>query len=168
MQAVDGFLKILKYQPTNADVLEQLRLIYLEMDDPKRARVIFQDAFNHCKKHSPQGPHRNTEEPEFGVIQIIALADFYNNAGSYEQAIRTIRQGARWLDGRLVLVEQSQNWDALPDDREFDVEEYPREGYEPTDFHPLDINLRERLAVSRLRLGEFQEAEVSAMANAIG
>lgn len=128
------------------------------MDEPIRARVLFQEAFDFCKLHHPNGPDRkNPSGVEFGIVQIIALADFYNNAGDYETAVNVTRQGARWLDRRLA---ESAMWDGLADDREFDVAEYPREGFEPTRYHPLDINLRERLAVSRLRMRDWDEAEV--------
>lgn len=157
-QAHEGCLKILKYQPSNADVLEQLRLIYLEMNEPARARVLFQDAFDYCKANNPTGPDRESSgNAEFGLLQIIALTDFYNNAGDYRTAVNIVRQGARWLDGRLS---EGDMWDGLTDDREFDVEGVTRDGYTPSQVHPLDVNLRQRLAVSRLRLGELIEAEV--------
>jgi general transcription factor 3C polypeptide 3 (transcription factor C subunit 4) len=158
-QAHEGCLKILKYQPSNADVLEQLRLIYLEMNEPTRARILFQDAFDYCKANNPMGPDRETSgNAEFGLLQIIALADFYNNAGEYRTAVNVVRQGARWFDGRLS---ESGMWDSLADDREFDVEGVTRDGYPPSQIHRLDVNLRQRLAVSRLRLGELIEAEVN-------
>ena len=139
-------------------MLEQLRLIYLEMNEPTRARILFQDAFDYCKANNPKGPDRETSgNAEFGLLQIIALTDFHNNAGEYQTAVNVVRQGARWLDGRLP---ESSLWDDFADDREFDVEGSIRDGYVPSQIHPLDVNLRQRLAVSRLRLGELVEAEV--------
>ena len=155
-QAHEGFLKILKYQPSDADVLEQLRLIYLEMNEPIRARILFQEAFDYCKANNP-GATEPSGNAEFGLLQIIALADFYNNAGEYRTAVSVVRQGARWLDGRLS---ECGMWDDLADDREFDVEGGIRDNYMPSQIHTLDVNLRHRLAVSRLRLGELAEAEV--------
>jgi hypothetical protein len=88
--------------------------------------------------------------------------------GEYQSAVNIIRKGARWLEGRYT---ENDPLDLNAEDREFDVEGFAREGSASGNedavvkagsktFH-LDINLRERLAVSRLRLGDFVEAKVS-------
>lgn len=155
-QAIEGFLKILRYQPSNSDVLEQLRVIFLELDQVPRALTLYQEAFEFCKQTLPDGPENGGAD--FGMFQLIALADIYNNTGEYESAIKTIRQGARWLAGRLA---DSAMWDGLQDDREYDLPEHTRSDGDRSKHYPLDINLRERLAVSRLRLGHLEEAGVS-------
>ena len=134
----------------------------IELDEIPRATKLFQEAFDHYKHHQVNGPDPENAENEFGARHLIALADFYNNAKEYEKAIQTIRSGARWLNGRHV---DGGVWDLAPDDREFDVEGYIREGMGENDslpqgFHDLDINFRQRLAISRLKLGDLKEAEV--------
>lgn len=70
---------------------------------------------------------------------------------------------------------EAEGWDELEDDREFDVAEKGSDDDESDDgeddkvrfgrdgrrrCYGLNVNLRERLAVARLRLGDLQEAEV--------
>ncbi|KAF8319099.1 TPR-like protein [Clavulina sp. PMI_390] len=156
-RAAEGFMKILQYQPTNLEVLEQLRIIFIDLNEHRRAQTIFEEAFSYCKRTSPLGPSKEKGALDFGVGQIVALVDFHNNAGDYDAAVKVARQGARWLDGRLA---ESDRWDPIRDDREFDVEDLPREGYKPLAYYPIDMNLRQRLAISRLRKGDIDEANM--------
>ncbi|KAF8327415.1 uncharacterized protein EI90DRAFT_3127081 [Cantharellus anzutake] len=159
-KALDGFLKIMKFQHYDPNVLEEIRLLLIDLDDAPRATRLFQDAFDFHTKRQPEGPH---SENDFGTRQIIALTDFYNNVNEYEKAIFTIRRGARWLDGRF---HESPMWDPVQDDREFDLPGYARDegisrGPGPG-CYPLDINFRQRLAISRLKIGDFGEAQMHA------
>lgn len=154
-------------------MLDELRIIFIETGDPERARRLFQETFDHSLRTKPKGPHRHRSPlpggvAEFGLLQIIALADFYNSStttippsasgeSQYQTAIHVIRRGARWVDGRLP---ESDAYDTLADDREFDLPGRRKDGYEPVEYHGLDVNLRERLAVARLRLGDSEESAV--------
>lgn len=151
-------MRILKSQHYDPNVLEEVRLLLIELDDAPKAAKLFQQAFDFYSKHQPEGPE---SENDFGARQIIALTDFYNNVNEYEKAISTIRRGARWLDSRF---HESRSWDSVQDDREFDLPGYARDdgdGQGPAPgYHPLDINFRQRLAISRLRIGDIGEAQV--------
>ncbi|KDQ11782.1 hypothetical protein BOTBODRAFT_113883 [Botryobasidium botryosum FD-172 SS1] len=159
----NGFLSILRIFPHLPEVLEQLRYLLVELNEIPRIIKIYQDAFDYHRQTQPQ-PNLETS---FGIRQIIALADFYNSINEPEMAIKTIRAGARWLDGRS----EERFWDAVSDDREFDVEGYIRQAAEGTEnpgqesvragvINPLDINMRHRLAIARLKLREFEEGKM--------
>jgi general transcription factor 3C polypeptide 3 (transcription factor C subunit 4) len=75
-----------------------------------------------------------------------------------EEALVVIRRGQRWLQGRR----EQRSWDANEDDREYDPEGLDRgEQTEQAESYPLEIPLRHRLALVRLRLGDDDEALVS-------
>jgi general transcription factor 3C polypeptide 3 (transcription factor C subunit 4) len=76
-----------------------------------------------------------------------------------EEALVVIRRGQRWLQGRR----DQRSWDAFEDDREYDPPGFSREeeeGEAEFESHPLEIPLRNRLALLRLRLGNDEEASV--------
>jgi general transcription factor 3C polypeptide 3 (transcription factor C subunit 4) len=98
----------------------------------------------------------------------MALADCYNGINDPSSAIRTIRNGARWLQGR---AQKEKWWENVGDDREFDVPGFARGGGASVaggdgagemaqGFYDLDLNLRHRLAVARLKLGDEDEGKV--------
>ena len=80
---------------------------------------------------------------------VIALVDILTTVEKLEEAVEVVRKGQRWLQGRV----EQKYWDTFEDDRE-----YAPEGEEG---HELDIGLRHRLALLRLRLGNDEEAFVS-------
>lgn len=155
-------MKLLKLQPGNPDPLEEIRLICVELNDIPRAAAIYQEAFDYHRTQMPGGPGYVDDEwaPIFGVHHIIALTDFYLTRKQYGKAIKTIRSGARWLGGR---ASQDALWDAIEDDREFDIQGYARQeisqGPRPGE-HALNVNMRQRLCIARLHLGDFAEADV--------
>lgn len=161
-----AFLNILKNQPYDVVVLEDLRPILVESNEIKLGIKYYEVAFQYYMKQFPSGKYFESDGTEivgggFTDMQVIVLADFYNSVGDPEAAIRTIRKGARWLQGR-----GDQRWrDAEVDDREFDEEGFRRSdntvaGTTRASF-PLDVNLRHRLAVARLVLGDHEEGLVS-------
>jgi general transcription factor 3C polypeptide 3 (transcription factor C subunit 4) len=110
------------------------------------------------------GPN-DTASPENNTMtleNVINLADLLLQLDELEEAVVVIRRGQRWLQGR----NNERQWDVQEDDREFDPEGLVREGEggeeeEGVAIHPLDVNLRQRLALVRLRLGHDIEANVS-------
>jgi len=73
------------------------------------------------------------------------------------------KKAVRWLGGRL----KETRWEKVGDDREFDEEGVKRsagtsggEGRE-AEGYGLDVNLRHRLGLARLNLGDVDEARVS-------
>ena len=92
-------------------------------------------------------------------MDLLLLADLYNVQGQYESAIRTIKKGTRWLQGRL-----DQNyWDLCEDDREYDRDDWPARpnfGSVRAGNFVLDPNARHRLAVAKIKIGDVEEGKV--------
>lgn len=124
------------------------------------------------------------------MLNLLVLADLYNTLGEYDNAVRVIKSGIRWLQGRG----DQRYWDLLEDDREYDPEGFNRvasvaantihdsasslAANVPTagpsnaaggivgtveiqsGYFPLDVNARHRLAVARIKMGEIDEGVV--------
>jgi len=85
----------------------------------------------------------------------------------YYDVLKLIKQAMRWLQGRLDPNWPGfLDWDLLEDDREYDPVRQNREAweylsdprYEQSPTYPLDNELRTYLGVSRLRIGDEDEA----------
>lgn len=98
----------------------------------------------------------------FPVALLVKLFDILIATEQWAKAISETKRAVRWLGGRL----KETRWDKVGDDREFDEEGVRRdtrgedEG-RAAEGYPLDINLRERLGLARLNLGDIDEARVS-------
>jgi len=120
--------------------------------------------------NGPPAPPQNPEgsdtivEPTFQDYHVVALADLLIAVGKYEQAIKTIRNGARWLQGRRHEIQ----YESAPDDREFDANGIARinedrllaGGGVKSASHHIDVNMRHRLARARIKNGDIQEGRV--------
>ncbi|EJD52995.1 TPR-like protein [Auricularia subglabra TFB-10046 SS5] len=164
--ARSAFLAILFKFPHDLSVLFELQNIIVSLGDIQTGIKLFEDALTHYMSAYPSGSatdHLGADVPGggFGVGAVVTLADFYNVAGEHEKAIHAVRGGMRWLQGRV----EQRFWDAMPDDREFDVEGMPKrvqvEGAR-TGGYPLSLNARHRLAIARLKLGDIEEAKAHA------
>ncbi|KAF7318942.1 hypothetical protein HMN09_00230000 [Mycena chlorophos] len=162
----NAFLNILKLYPHDLTVLSELRTILIELSDLETCMTLFTAAFQHYQGVYPSGhgPHPTTQEDVpgggFGYLELLVLADLLNTTGAYGRAVDVIRQGVRWLQGRSL----QRYWDICDDDREYDVPETPRlieNGPQPGYF-PLDINVRHRLLIARIKMGELEEAKLHA------
>lgn len=91
---------------------------------------------------------------------VVALVDLLILHDELEEAVVIVRRGQRWLQDRKA----QRQWDALEDDREYDPPGLQREigeaGMEANEGFALDINLRHRLGLIRLKLGNDDEAMV--------
>ena len=120
-------------------------------------REAFDFHLNHFSGPSQQGQKlQNTLRLE----HIVLLVDLLLQFDKLEEAVVVIRRGQRWLQGRIMQT----SWDSIDDDREYDppgVSRY-KEGQPEEEFEgfALDPNLRHRLALTRLRLGDDNEATV--------
>jgi general transcription factor 3C polypeptide 3 (transcription factor C subunit 4) len=83
---------------------------------------------------------------------VLALVDMLLNIEKLEEGVEVIRRGQRWLQGRG----DQKYWDTFDDDRE-----YAPDSSEAEEAFELDVNLRHRLALLRLRLGHDDDAFVS-------
>ncbi|WVQ98069.1 hypothetical protein IAU59_005191 [Kwoniella sp. CBS 9459] len=109
--------------------------------------------------------HENTMTLE----RVIDLVDDMLVLEDLEQALEVIRKGQRWLQGRR----NQKEWDKREDDMEYDPagtqrgalsnsktkkKKKDQEDLEESEGYPLDLQLRHRLALVRLRLGDDEEA----------
>lgn len=106
-----------------------------------------------------ESPEPNTMTLE----NVINLSDLLIKLDELEEVVVVIRRGQRWLQGRR----DQKQYDLMEDDREYDgplvtrVEKGKEKEDEERERHPLDISLRHRLALVRLKLGMDDEAKVS-------
>lgn len=114
----------------------------------------------------PGTPHPPTQEL-FPSMYLLILADLYATTHQYESSIHAVRKGARWFQGRR----NQRWWDACEDDREYAPPPPVAEGSGSGGGHyqggmvapggyPLDLNLRHRLAVARIQMGDVEEGLV--------
>ncbi|KAJ3890163.1 hypothetical protein GG344DRAFT_89051 [Lentinula edodes] len=188
--ARQSFLSILKRFPHDLTVLSEIRPILVELGDLTTCTALFQNAFDDYQQRFPSGSV--VPGGGFSMLNLLVLADLYNTLGEYDNAVRVIKSGIRWLQGRG----DQRYWDLLEDDREYDPEGFNRvasvaantihdsasslAANVPTagpsnaaggivgtveiqsGYFPLDVNARHRLAVARIKMGEINEGVVHA------
>jgi hypothetical protein len=157
---------LLKRVPHDLAVLEELRPILIELSDLSLCAELYEAAFTHHSATFPSGhginPETGQEVPGGGysLMEVLVLADLYNTVGEYDKAIRIIRSGCRWLQGRGA----QKLWESCEDDREYDETDWrPGSGRErelAPGKYPLDVNARHRLAVARIKMGDIEEGVV--------
>ncbi|KAE9396193.1 TPR-like protein, partial [Gymnopus androsaceus JB14] len=151
--ASQSFLAILKRFPHDLTVLSEIRPILLELGELATGATLFQNAFDHYQQRFPAGSGPISGPPgSFSILNLLVLSDLYNTLEDFDKAIRVIKAGSRWLQGRG----DQRYWDLLEDDREFDIEGINRAACNLGTFL-YDVNARHRLAVARIRMGDANE-----------
>ena len=145
-------------------MLEELRGVLIELSDYSTCSKIYQQAFDHYQLTFPEGRSGGPSfipGGGFDLMRILTLVDLYNVLENYDQAIFSIKQGCRWLQGRGG----QRYWDQCTDDREYDIPEVHLRTLEEGDIAPgcfvLDVNARQRLAISRIKTGDIDEGKVT-------
>jgi general transcription factor 3C polypeptide 3 (transcription factor C subunit 4) len=92
-----------------------------------------------------------------GLEHIVPLVDMLIQTEKLEEGVDVVRRGQRWLQGRM----EEKHWDVLDDDREYASLDDGEGGDEGNEGNELEVPLRLRLALLRLRLGQDDEAFVS-------
>lgn len=180
IQALKVFRRLLQILPYDMNILAELPPLFAATNSIPEGAQLFEAAMDHHIKTFPDGPSAeaqagpssSTMQNNMSVDFIITLADFKILLLEYEDVINIVRRGQRWLGGRSREV----YWDMEVDDREYDPpgtirrmhmqpaseldnapegQEMASEGYE------MDINLRHRLAIARLKLGNDYDAKAS-------
>ena len=183
--ARNSYLSMLRRFPHNSVVLAELRHVLVEQGDLLLCAKMYQDAFDYFTSVNPLetipsasldaidptiatsriSVHFQAPTGSLTLMDILVLADLYNSLGVFEKAIKTVRSGCRWLQGRG----KQSYWDRCQDDREYDLQDYIREedqeegedvNVAKQGFYPLEINARHRLAIARLRSGDINEGQV--------
>lgn len=163
-QAIRAFFALLSLLPHDPGVLRELAPLLASTDQYPRATQLLLSAFEHYRAlvrivTPASAALLNT----YGYADLETLADFLLAQREYAEAVRVVRQGVRWLQGR----EREGGWDEAQDDREYDEERKVRPGWETSAMgfedaalYELDVRLRSRLGLARLGLGMLDEAQV--------
>lgn len=164
-QAVDVFKRILKaHLPSARDmnILAEFQPLFTTGSQLNFFISAYRKAFDwHLSQFDGPDDARQTTTNTMHLEHVVQLADLTLQTDNLEDAVVVIRKGQRWLQGR---TEQNQ-WDAFKDDREYDPPGTVRGGItqeegDELERHDLETNLRHRLALARLRLGDDDEALV--------
>ncbi|KAI5479718.1 transcription factor TFIIIC complex subunit Sfc4 [Pseudohyphozyma bogoriensis] len=160
-QAATAFTALLAIHPHDPGVLRELAPLLASQSAYQKASDLYLSAFNYFRQIQP---HVTSPEQisSFGIIDLESLADFLLVQKEYEKVAWVIKVGVRWLQGR----EREEGWDVLGDDREFDLVRKERDGWErdarfleEAMVYELDVRLRLRLGIARLKMGKVDEAQ---------
>ncbi|GAA5921558.1 hypothetical protein JCM1841_000569 [Sporobolomyces salmonicolor] len=161
--AVRAFSALLQLLPHDPGVLRELAPLLASSQLYSQATATLLAALSYYRLTVPLVSSSTVDALNtYGYSDLETLADFLLLQKNYAEVVRVVRQGVRWLQGR----ERETGWDAIADDREFDMERKAREGWEkenqyfeeePT--YELDVRLRSRLGVARLHMGWVEEAQ---------
>ncbi|KAI0165809.1 hypothetical protein GGR57DRAFT_448833 [Xylariaceae sp. FL1272] len=131
-----------------------------DLDKPNRAVSYYRRAISHFQKNGMD------EDFAFEWQDVNMFVGLLLQAGKPKEALYELKCLARWLLGRA----DEDFWDDWQDDdREWDVGDARRkhvEDYQEGNFSPssygsgLQVELRAKLVVCRLKLGDLDEAEV--------
>lgn len=176
------FKKIVKLNPgfsRDFYFLSTFHEVIIAGNNPRLAANSYKTAYDwHIAKSQPDAP-----ECSMTLEHIITLIDDLTALEQFEEAVQVLRRGQRWLQGR----KREKKWDGMDDDREYDPPDLIRDEPEDVDANadkeageqvekvpgetgqfPLEVPLRHRLAVLRLRLGDDEEAMVSVTQEGVG
>ncbi|KAK4684844.1 general transcription factor 3C polypeptide 3 (transcription factor C subunit 4), partial [Tremellales sp. Uapishka_1] len=155
-KAITAYQKIFKVNPAtsfNFDLLMEIHPLMTSTSQLPFAAQSFRQAFDHHFSTQEAGTSTST----MSLQHILILIDLLLAIDDLEGATEVIKKGQRWLQGRKA----ERSWDSFDDDREYDPKGVLRDGEEETDnVHELDMELRYRLALTRLRLGDDEEASI--------
>ncbi|WOO80159.1 Transcription factor tau subunit sfc4 [Vanrija pseudolonga] len=162
-KAIDVYKKIHRIEPAFLRDFNMLMDIHPLIHEAKQfvfGSNVFGDAFlyHFAAFGGPEdqraGPDQNTMQLE----HIVVYVDYLLLSGDVESAVSTIHRGQRWIQGR----KNQKGWDAIDDDSEYEppkeADDEDAEGSKGG--YDLDTQLRYRLALARLRLGQDTEAMV--------
>ncbi|EEB06773.1 transcription factor tfiiic complex subunit sfc4 [Schizosaccharomyces japonicus yFS275] len=155
-KAIEGFQNLLNYLPHDSSVLHHLAEIYIELKEPREAIKLYEAAWNHFYRY----PSPPVGQGVFDWSSLNAYAGLLYSDEQWHELIVLIKRGARWLRGRKTET----HWDEIDDDREWDLDEKRRKFpssnlYEqPENAFVLPFNLRAKLGIARLKIGDLAEA----------
>lgn len=156
--AISDYRVILARRPHDRDILRRLAELYIDQDEAETAIYLYRESIAHFKSSSGQPTQA------FDWTDLDTYITLYDHSAQYDIAIQEIKSLARWLLGRG----EEEFWDQFSgDDREWDALE-TRRGSVPL-FNPrkypkcsygqgLPLELRVKLGLYRLHLGDRSEA----------
>ncbi|PWN33930.1 TPR-like protein [Meira miltonrushii] len=164
-KAARQYLSILEFHPTHSETIRRVVPLLHQLGMSDRAISILQICADIDMKAYPDPRLAGTDPSEratYSSDHIATLVDLLILANRPQDALDTIRKGARWLQGRAGET----FWDDIQeDDREYDVDRSGnhRRGdlgrrVNMAPIYPLDIEFRIRLGTARARMGNVEEA----------
>ena len=165
--AVTQYRRALKHRPLNIRTVRNLADAALDAKDPRQSSAAAKEAYRNVIDHCQARGTTELEEGDFEWSDLRIYLEFFAMGEEWGDAARELKEIARWMLGRRGEA-CWEEW--VHDDREWDVNDDRRisvPGYEPGRF-PLEtygtglpVDLRARLCMYRLRLGQEHEAMVS-------
>ncbi|OCF58798.1 hypothetical protein L486_03288 [Kwoniella mangroviensis CBS 10435] len=168
-RASDVFRKLVKteYFARHFDVIMEFHQVMIDMNQRPFVVQVMREAFDWHIKTFDAGPGSAPLVSELipntmTIERVIDLVDDFMILDDLDQALEVVRKGQRWLQGR----KGQKNWDNYDkEDREYDPPQTPRYNPETKEMEDnegfeLDVQLRHRLALIRLRLGDHEEAMI--------
>lgn len=160
-RAANEYEQLLKYLPHDTDVLRQLAEIYIELGEVDIALQHFDNGIAYHQSKEP------TTVTSFSWSDTNVYTELYGYQDQYKLGIKKLKSLSRWLLGR----KKDSLWETFEgDDREWDLEDQPRRvtvtgfvsGVFPANAYGegLPLELRVKLGIYRLRLGDSAEALV--------
>ncbi|KAH8909961.1 TPR-like protein, partial [Coniochaeta sp. PMI_546] len=164
--AAGQYQRALRYRPLNIRTVRNLADVALDAKDPRKTGPAAREAYRRVIEHCYEAGTNVVEEGAFEWSDLRIYLEFFGigDEEDWGRAASELKEVARWLLGRR----EERCWEGWDyDDREWDVNDDRRvlvPGYEPGRFPlqsyglALPVDLRAKLVIYRLRLGQHQEA----------
>lgn len=156
--AMDGFKQILSITPHHFKVINELVQLYRARGMIKEAITLYEEAVEYHTNNS-DAMQQDEEEDEFtnrlGYVEVNMLSELYLMQNDYRRTLQCIKDGVRHVQHRQ---HETSRWEADNDDEYFEENDSDDEGLQRAEF---PIELRVRMGVCRLYLGDFKTATVS-------
>ncbi|KAL7416696.1 hypothetical protein BDY24DRAFT_377956 [Mrakia frigida] len=163
-KAIEGFQTILKQTPNDLAIILEMSNSFVEAHLLPLGQRLILAALHKQQRLYPDPVSSPPPAPIilFPISLLVVLFDILIATEQWGKAIMECKKAVRWLGGRL----KETRWEKVGDDREFDEEGVKRgagtsggEGREAEGYE-LDVNLRHRLGLARLNLGDVDEARI--------
>lgn len=158
-QAITEYRRILDDRPHDTTILRFLAECYIDRDDVATAKGLYQQSIAFYQTAD------NYSTSAFGWSDVNIYLELLEYLGQYQDAISELKSLSRWILGR----KNEEYWDFVSDDREWDADSVRRLQIPGFTGNELDINLyglglplelRVKLGIYRLRLGQIEESLV--------
>ncbi|KAA8909261.1 hypothetical protein TRICI_004573 [Trichomonascus ciferrii] len=157
-KAIDVLKRMRKVDPTNAETLVRMAHNLAELHKTSEAVALYEDLLD--RNQDPYIDRRNLQE--FGFSELNVLIELYFVQRAWIKSIKTIKRVSRWI------LERGDEtfWDEVKDDSEFDTRRFRNKRLEKCDsYHSpekfaLPIDIRVKLLLCRVRVGDYEEATV--------
>jgi len=161
--AISDYKFLLRSYPLNTAFVRQLAECHVDLGEYDEARTLYQETIAKFKESKGDTQH------SFDWSDADSYMTLYTAHNQYETAIEELKSVARWLLGRGG--DDEKYWDTVTsDDREWDLDHERRKlcyyftpGKYPLKTYGagLPIELRIKLGIFRLHIGNYKEATVT-------